>query len=47
MPGERAARMRQAERVTCMGQRVTYRVAVGKSEGKKPPGRPMHRREAI
>jgi hypothetical protein len=38
--------MRWARHVACMGEsRGVYRVLVGKSEGKTPPGRPRHRWE--
>jgi hypothetical protein len=39
-------RLRWAGHVARMGEgRAVYRVLVGKPEGKRPLGRPMHRRE--
>jgi len=38
--------MRWSELVTRIGDpRCTFRVAVGRPEGKRPPGRPRHRWE--
>jgi hypothetical protein len=40
----KARRMRWMGHVACMGERRgAYRVLVGKSEGKRPLGRPRHR----
>jgi hypothetical protein len=40
----KSRRMRRAEHVACMGEiRDAYRFLVGKSEGKRPLGRPSHR----
>jgi hypothetical protein len=39
----KSRRMRWAGRVTRMGKMNAYRVLVGKSEGKRPLGRPKHR----
>jgi len=42
----KSRRMRWAGHVACMGEiRGIYRVLVGKPEGKRPLGRPTHRRE--
>jgi hypothetical protein len=42
----KSRRMRWAEQVACMGEgRGVYRVLVGKPEGRRPLGRPRHRRE--
>jgi len=44
----KSRRMRWAGHVLCMGERRgVYRVLVGKAEGKRPLGRPRHRREDI
>jgi hypothetical protein len=39
----KSRRMRLVERVARMGERYTYRLVVGKPEGKGSPGRPKHR----
>jgi hypothetical protein len=40
----KSRRMRWAGHVACMGEkRNTYRLLVGKPEGKRPPGRPRRR----
>jgi hypothetical protein len=40
----KSRRMRWAEIVARMGEkRNTYRILVGKTEGKRPPGRPKRR----
>jgi hypothetical protein len=42
----KSRRLRWAGHVACMGEeRNVYRVLVGKSEGKRPLGRPRHRWE--
>jgi hypothetical protein len=42
----KSRRMRWAGHVACMGEeRKVYRVLVGKPQGKRPLGRPRHRRE--
>jgi hypothetical protein len=42
----KSRRMRWAGHVVCMGEeRKVYQVLVGKSEGKRPLGRPRHRWE--
>jgi hypothetical protein len=42
----KSRRMRWAGHVACMGEgRGVYGVLVGRPEGKRPPGRPSHRRE--
>jgi hypothetical protein len=39
----KSSKMRRAGHVACMmGKRNTYRILVGKSEGKRPLGRPRH-----
>jgi hypothetical protein len=40
----KSRRMRWARHVACMGEKGNAcRILVGKSEGKRPPGRPRHR----
>jgi len=42
----KSRRMRWVGHVACMGERTgLYRVLLGKPEGKRPLGRPRHRRE--
>jgi hypothetical protein len=42
----KSRRMRQEGQVACVGEmRNRYKILVGKSKGKKPLGRPMHRKE--
>ena len=41
----KARRMRRMGHVTYMGDRGAYRVLVGKPEGKRPLGKPRHRRK--
>jgi hypothetical protein len=44
----KSRRMRWAENVACIGERRgVYRVLVGKTEGKRPPGRPRRRWKGI
>jgi hypothetical protein len=42
----KSRRMRRAGHVVCMGEkRSSYRVFVGKPEGRRPLGTPIHRRD--
>jgi hypothetical protein len=42
----KSTRMRWAGLVVCMGEmRNAHRILVGKPEGKRPPGRPVHKWE--